>query len=249
MGAETAAADRAGWLDRLSKVFDRDTFARLDRLGVRDGWTALDVGTGAGSVANWLAARVGPNGHVVATDIEPRHAVTAAPNVDVLRHDVLTDHFPAGSFDVIHCRAVLVHLDDPDLALRRMAEWLKPGGVLLAQEPWTDGGLLPADTVADHVVRALGRTTLDGAFARRLPDALRAAGFEGVDADQSRESVVGGSELASFFRHTLAGAAVPLVANAELRRGEVASLLARFEDPAWRGQGWPRIAATGRRPV
>ena len=45
------------------------TTGRLDRLAVDRGWRCVEIGAGDDSVARWLAGRVGPTGHVVATDI------------------------------------------------------------------------------------------------------------------------------------------------------------------------------------
>jgi hypothetical protein len=54
-------------------------------------------------VPAWLAERVGPDGHVVATDIEPS-GITApdgAP-IEVRRHDVAYDEPPGDGFDLVH---------------------------------------------------------------------------------------------------------------------------------------------------
>src|SRR5262249_41196057 len=59
----------------LTEIADPITPRRLSDLGVGPGWRCLDVGAGDGSIARWLAARVGPEGRVVATDLEPRFLV------------------------------------------------------------------------------------------------------------------------------------------------------------------------------
>jgi hypothetical protein len=47
---------------------------------------------GGGSIARWLADRVGPGGRVVATDINVGHLRTLSlPNLDVLRHNIIED--------------------------------------------------------------------------------------------------------------------------------------------------------------
>ena len=60
-----------------------------------------------------------------------------------LRHDVTSDEFPDRSFDLVHVRAVLMHIPDRMAALRRMVSWLAPGGWLLAED--CDFGLWLAD--------------------------------------------------------------------------------------------------------
>src|SRR5919204_558379 len=111
--------------------------------------------------------------------------------IEVLHHDVLADDFPPDSFDLVHCRAVLVHLDDPQRALERMTAWLRPGGPLVAEEPWTDVARLAPDPVVARSAGALA--DIDGAFARRLPQALRSAGLERVEAEARLEFFEGGS--------------------------------------------------------
>ena len=58
-----------------------------------------------------------------------------ASNVEVIRHDIRTDAFPPGSFDLIHARAVLMHITPSVDLLRRIVTWLAPGGWLLLEEP------------------------------------------------------------------------------------------------------------------
>jgi len=236
--------DRDAWLSLLEELFDPPTCERLDDVGVGPGWEALEVGAGRGSIAAWLAERVGPEGRVVATDVDTTLLEQrAAAGVEILRHDVLADDFSPASFDLVHCRALLVHVRDPERALARMAAWLKPGGVLVAEEPWTDVARLAPDATAARAAAALA--DIDGAFARRLPQALRDAGLERVRADARLAFFEGGSREAAFFRRVLEGAAVSLVATGDLGADEVREMKARFDDPTFLDCGWPRIGAVG----
>jgi SAM-dependent methyltransferase len=239
--------DRDGWLSLLEELFDPPTVERLERVGVAQGWEVLEVGAGRGSIAAWLAGRVGPGGRVVATDLDTSLLEElAAPGVEIVRHDVLADDFPAASFDLVHCRAVLVHVDDPERAVERMTGWLKPGGVLVAEEPWTDVARLAPDPTSARAAGALA--DIDGAFARRLPQVLRDAGLERVSGEARIEFFDGGSREAAFFRRVLEGAATSLVASGTLSAGEVREMKSRFEDPRVVDCGWPRIGAVGWKP-
>jgi SAM-dependent methyltransferase len=240
--------NRDEWLSLLEELFDPPTKGRLEDVGIGPGWHALEVGAGRGSIVAWLADRVGPDGRVVATDIDTGLlAALDAPSVEVLQHDVLVDDFPADSFDLVHCRAVLVHLADPDRALARMAGWLRPGGVLVAEEPWIDLARLAPDPVVARAVEALGRT-LDASFARRLPAALRDAGLERVRADTDLRFFEGGTRQAAFFRRVLEGACAELVASGGMDPEDVRGLQSRLEDPGFCDCGWPRIGAVGWKP-
>ena len=190
--AEPGAAER---LDALTTLFDPATIRHLDRLGLAAGWRCWEVGAGGTSVVNHLAARVGPDGHVLATDIDVSWAVGAArANVEVLEHDVAAGTPPGGPFDLVHARLVLVHVPARDEALAAMAGALKPGGVLLVED--ADPALQPLacleetgpdQALANQVRRGL-RTLLaergaDLSYGRSLPRRLRAAGLTEVAAE------------------------------------------------------------------
>jgi len=53
----------------MSDLLDPSSEAHLLRIGVTDGWSCLEIGAGNGSLSQWLAQRVGPAGHVIASDI------------------------------------------------------------------------------------------------------------------------------------------------------------------------------------
>jgi len=240
--------DRDGWLSLLQELLDPVTVRRLERIGVPRGSQILEVGAGRGSIAAWLADRAGSEGRVVATDIDTSLLDQLGHDrIEVLSHDVLVDDFPAGTFDLVHCRALLVHLDDPHRALERMTGWLRPGGALVAEEPWTDVARLAPDPAVARAAEALGQT-LDGGFARRLPLALRDAGLERIEADADLRFFTGGTDEAAFFRRVLEGACARLVASGEMDAEDARQLRARFEDPAYCDCGWPRIGAVGWKP-
>ena len=69
---DNAGAEAPARLTALAAMFDPGTIRHLESRGVGPGWHCLEVGGGAGSVAAWLATRVGPTGHVLVTDIDPR---------------------------------------------------------------------------------------------------------------------------------------------------------------------------------
>jgi protein-L-isoaspartate O-methyltransferase len=70
VAANADAAFERERLRLLGQLMNPMTTGRLHRLGVARGWRCLEVGAGDGSVAGWLARRVGPTGRVVATDIK-----------------------------------------------------------------------------------------------------------------------------------------------------------------------------------
>ena len=95
-------------LKGMEQLWDPGTTARMAALGVAPGWRCLEVGTGAGSIAAWLAERVGVDGEVLATDISLVHLEgLERPSLRFRRHDILTDPLPAEHFDFGHARLLV----------------------------------------------------------------------------------------------------------------------------------------------
>src|SRR5690242_6141871 len=87
-------------LDCLEEILDTSTCSRLYPIGIPRGGRCLELGAGNGSVARMLADMVGPDGTVVAPDLNPRHLNTRDhANIRVLRHDLERDEVPPGSWD------------------------------------------------------------------------------------------------------------------------------------------------------
>jgi ubiquinone/menaquinone biosynthesis C-methylase UbiE len=102
---DNAGKETSTRFDALSATFDPGTFRHLQDRGVGPGWHCLEVGGGSGSVATWLANRVGTSGRVIVTDIDTRFLDSLkVPNLEVRRHNIATDPLPEASFDLVHAR-------------------------------------------------------------------------------------------------------------------------------------------------
>src|SRR5271170_6569444 len=139
--------DEAARLGKLQGLHDEATVRRLQILGVGSGWHCLELGAGAGSVAEWMSDAVGPSGSVTAVDRDTGQLqrLGERANVSVVEDDLTTMAFPEASFDVIHSRSVLMHVDAADDVVTRLVPALRPGGVVLFEE--ADGA--PATTAVD----------------------------------------------------------------------------------------------------
>ena len=179
-------------MDVLARLFDAPTQRVLERIGVGGGWHCLEVGGGGGSIARWLAARVGAAGRVLCTDINTRLMVdrASAPNLEVKVHDIASDPLPAASFDLVHARLVLIHVVERERALERMVEALKPGGWLVVED-FDGSSIRPDATINRHetplptseAVRKYLTRNQDGFFGRRLHGRFRELGLTEVHAE------------------------------------------------------------------
>lgn len=120
----------------MSSLLDPIEHGYISKLGVAPGWRCLELGCGNGSIAQALAARIAPTGHVVASDIDLSYlGDLKAACLEVRRIDILRDPIETGVYDFVVARALLHHLTPASGALERMVAALKPGGALLSIEP------------------------------------------------------------------------------------------------------------------
>ncbi|HYZ93235.1 MAG TPA: methyltransferase domain-containing protein [Actinomycetota bacterium] len=242
-------------LRKLEENRDPTTRRYLESLGIRKGWRCLEVGPGAGSIARWMAARVGRSGKVVAADINPRFLDDARiPNLEVRTHDITAGGIEERHYDLVHSRLVLMHIPEPLTALRRMVRALRPGGALLVE----DGDLLSVEVVtkshpdADtfvHVMNAIRRHvesthTFDMTFGRRLPNMLEEAGLTEIDNEVTLRVARGGDER---FRGPFDRYREAVLAKGDVTPKQWAIRDRCLDDPEFRWIGLAFVAAWGRR--
>ena len=166
----------------------------LDRLDLRPGQTALDVGSGTGHLALALADRVTPGGSVEGVDPAKEMVDRAMRNnrrrsrpvtFIVARAQQLP--FPDESFDAVTCTLALHHVarGDRAAAVAEMQRVLRPGGrVLIAEFDGAGGGFTPLARL--HTRHPEHAGALDQAT-----DLLTAAGFAAVTRGSTTLSGIG----------------------------------------------------------
>jgi len=181
-------------MDVLARIYDPTSRRVLESTGIAAGWRCLEVGGGGGSVARWMAERVGPTGSVLCTDLDTRiierGSANAGPNLEVIRHDIAQDPLPANSFDLAHARLVMIHVPQREVALEKMVQALKPGGWLVIED--FDSASLQPDVKVNRfetplptseAVRKYLTRHQDGYYGRRLHGRFRELGLTQVFAD------------------------------------------------------------------
>lgn len=105
----------------------------------------LDVGCGNGHWTRILAPYLQEKASVTAVDSDPRwfsentelqNIFSANGNPFQLKEgNAQSLPFPDDQFDLVTCQTVLIHVPEPQKALKEMKRVLKPGGTLLCVEP------------------------------------------------------------------------------------------------------------------
>ena len=254
---DNAGREAPSRFDALSAGYDAGTIRHLTDLGVGPGWHCLEVGAGHGSIAHWLSERVGPSGRILATDIDTRHlSFLNLPNVEVLQHDIASDPLPERAFDLAHCRLVLVHLPQRDLALTRMVSALKPGGVLLAEEFDTlsmqaDSTINPVeDPLKTHsaLFTLLHRKGVDVRYGRVLPGRLRDSGLVNIHAEGRVFMWSGASPFADHHKANFDQLRRDMIEAGLITAEEFERDRARLDDPQFFRLSPVMWAVWGRRP-
>ena len=246
-----SADDEATRLELLERRLDPLTTRRIERLGIGRGAMCLEIGGGRGSITRWLAQRVGTDGRVIATDLQVDFLrAIEASNVDVLRHDLRTDTFPEGSFDLVHTRAVLMHLPVDTGLLRKMTSWVAPDGWLLLEEP--DFGMWLADADREWSIHpgVWNHTFPNGSLSagRSLLPQIHRLGLVDVGADAEVDIVEPGTPLAEFYRLSLVAIEPAALAADALTPEQATALRNRPTRPDFLGCGFVHIGVWGRRP-
>jgi SAM-dependent methyltransferase len=188
---------------------------------------------------------------VIATDLQTGLlSEIDASNVEVIRHDIRTDTFPPGSFDLIHTRAVLMHISPSVDLLHRIVTWLAPGGWVVLEEP--DFGMWTGD--ADPVWATSPQTT-QAAFpsmalsqGRSLLRQVHQLGLADVGADAEIDIIQAGTNLAEFYQLSQAALAIPKVQAGALSLEQATAITDRPGDDDFLACGFVHIGVWGRRP-
>lgn len=123
-----------GWHDLAN--LSRNLDAVLEKLGIDQGATVLDLGCGTGNLTiALLKGSLGPSGRIVAVDISEKMLELAKRKVADTRvswHCAAAEQLPlvAGAIDHVICFSAWPHFQDPIAVARELRRVLRSGGYL-----------------------------------------------------------------------------------------------------------------------
>ena len=137
---EDAAEAWHQWGPVIDDWLGAATERMLDAAKITAGSRVLDVAAGAGGQSLAAARRVGPTGHVLATDISPailQYAAKAASDAGlntIATRELDGEHLDVdeASFDAVISRVGLIYFPDQQAALTGVLRALRPGGRISA---------------------------------------------------------------------------------------------------------------------
>lgn len=120
---------------RTQIVYPKDLGYIAARTGLKNGSKVLEIGTGSGALATFMAGIVKPEGHIYTFDVNPDFMQIARRNLEkagMIDYVTMNQHDPHQGVDVREADVAVVDLGDPWTVLDQVHEALKGSGAFVA---------------------------------------------------------------------------------------------------------------------
>jgi SAM-dependent methyltransferase len=195
---------------------------------------------------------------VLVTDLNPRFLnASKTSNLEICRHNIVTDPLPDAAFDLIHARLVLSILPEPEKVLARLVAALKPGGWFIEEE--FDSQSLACDPLLMPVeihlktqtafFRLLDERGIERRWGRLVYGRMRALGLVDVRAEARLSMCHGGSAGTSLKRANFEQLQDALITSGYVTEEELEEDIARLDDPEFVTPSSIMWTTWGRRPA
>lgn len=188
LAGQTTELERLRLQSRVWEPAARALLAELPRGSARN---VLEVGCGAMGWLRVLSTWVGPGGNVVGSDVDDKMLAGARQfveseglaNVTLVKDDLFKSELAPGSFDLVHSRFQIAPLGRAVEQLTAYKRLVRPGGILVLEDPDMASWRVNPDAPAVRELIALverGFHAAGGNFnsGRELPFLMRNAGME-----------------------------------------------------------------------
>ena len=132
------------WMHRHFRAMAALYSSLLNEATLLPGDRVLDLGCGSGTHFDWIAALIGPEGHITGLDPDPANLTRATERIASASYNDqvelvegrLTDRLPFddGTFDIVWCAGSLQYVPTPLETIREMMRVVRPGGRVAVQD-------------------------------------------------------------------------------------------------------------------
>jgi tRNA (adenine57-N1/adenine58-N1)-methyltransferase catalytic subunit len=116
-------------------VYPKDLGYIVARTGLKNGSKVLEVGTGSGALATFMASIVKPEGHIYSFDVNSDFMEIAKRNLEkagMAKYVTMHQHDPHQGVDIHNVDVATVDLGDPWTVVDQVHDALKGGGAFVA---------------------------------------------------------------------------------------------------------------------
>ncbi|HEX2014450.1 MAG TPA: tRNA (adenine-N1)-methyltransferase [Nitrososphaera sp.] len=116
-------------------VYPKDLGYIAARTGLKNGSKVLEIGTGSGALATFMASIVKPEGHIYSFDVNPDFMEIARRNLEksgMSQYVTLNQHDPHQGMSIRDADIAIVDLGDPWTVLDQVHDALKGSGAFVA---------------------------------------------------------------------------------------------------------------------
>lgn len=242
----------------LARLLEPPTRTVLAQVPDVAGGRVLDLGCGQGHTTRLLASALDP-GECLGVEFDPAlvdYAQTRPDNPTGVRFeqgDATALAFDDGSFDVVFCRYLLLHVADPQHVVREMVRVARPGGVIVAYEAdFASVGVSDPPCAALETIHRVWRGLFQHPPAgRHVVRYFREAGVQDIRAGAWTELEHDTTILRRIYRLSAEATAPAAVARGIVTQAEademIADLIRLEEDPASVLVKFPDMWAVGRK--
>jgi SAM-dependent methyltransferase len=202
---DASGAGYDAWGDTLLSLIRPAAVRMMERVGLHEGSSALELACGSGVLTVLLAERVGDHGHVLATDLSPGMVELTRANLDragssqVEVREMDGELLDVGDrrFDAVVSSLGLMFFPDPESSLRAQARAVLPGGrvgaIVISEAAANPFFSVPAQVIGQRAGIAPPAPGTPGPFALgapgRLASLFESAGLSDVTCENTPATV------------------------------------------------------------